>query len=172
MNRLIKLTLCIFALFVFAYVGSLSSVVSADSSKGVPHLVDLETFVLIKTKEGDVHRFDVELATTREKQEQGLMHRKDLPEGDGMLFVWRMVKERKFWMFNTYIPLDIIFIAEDGRIQHIHPMAQPLDRSFITSGKPVRGVLEINGGLSDKLGISAGDYVHHSAFKNEHLLDR
>lgn len=172
MTNFIKGLLAVIAVFVLSVALMPHAAISADNTKNVPHLKNLENFVVIKTKEGATHRFDVELATTREKQERGLMHRRDLPEGDGMLFLWRMVKERKFWMFNTFIPLDMIFISEDGRIQHIHPLAQPQDRSFITSGKPVRGVLEINGGLSDRLGISAGDYVHHSAFKNEHLLDR
>ncbi len=130
----------------------------------------MENDVYIKTEDGSIHRFDVELAVRGDEQEKGLMFRNSMPEDHGMLFVFRMIQQRSFWMKNTLIPLDIIFLEPDGRIQHIHHSATPQDLSFITSGQPCKAVLELNGGTADKLGIQVGDKVFHSAFRNLNLL--
>lgn len=130
---------------------------------------DYEKTITIATKKGDKFAFDVELATDAAQQRQGLMFVKEMPLGSGMLFLFKAAAERQFWMKDTLIPLDIIFLEADGRIQHVHSMAKPQDMSHITSGKPSKAVLEINGGVADRLGIEAGDVVHHSFFNNTHL---
>lgn len=128
-----------------------------------------EKTVTILQQDGTRTEFNVMLATKASQQAQGLMYVTDLPQDQGMLFLFRTAQERKFWMKNTFIPLDIIFIATDGRIQHIHSMAKPQSLDHITSGEPSLGVLEINGGLADKMNLQPGDYVIHSGFDN---LDR
>ncbi len=102
------------------------------------------------------HRFEVEVVATPESRSQGLMYRSELPEDAGMLFVFERAAEVAFWMRNTFIPLDMIFIDRHGRIVRIHPQAQPHDDTLISSGQPVTHVLEINGGLAAELGIESG----------------
>jgi uncharacterized membrane protein (UPF0127 family) len=92
------------------------------------------------------------------------MYRKELPEGQGMLFDFHRDQEVSFWMQNTYIPLDMIFIRGDGRISHIAENTEPLSTRLIPSNGPVRAVLEVIGGTSRKLGIAAGDRVASPIF--------
>jgi len=108
--------------------------------------------------------FSVEVATTREEQNKGLMFRRELPDGQGMLFDFTTDQEVGFWMENTYISLDLIFINGDGRIRRIAENAEPLSRTTIPSDGPVRAVLEVIGGTSRKLGIKPGDRVVHPIF--------
>ncbi|NJL71827.1 MAG: DUF192 domain-containing protein [Candidatus Competibacteraceae bacterium] len=110
------------------------------------------------------HDFEVELANTDETRARGLMHRRFLPANRGMLFDMGRIGEASFWMQNTYIPLDILFIRPDGTIAKIAENTQPLSTRTVSSGEPVLGVLEINGGLSAKLEIRAGDRVVHPLF--------
>jgi uncharacterized membrane protein (UPF0127 family) len=110
------------------------------------------------------HSFKVEVVSTPEKMAQGLMYRKSLPEDAGMLFDYGRPQPTSFWMKNTLIPLDMIFIAADGRIVNIHERAVPLSLDPIPSQGPVRGVLEVNGGTVAKLGIKPGDRVLHPIF--------
>jgi len=111
-----------------------------------------------------VHAFAVELATNNEERERGLMFRKELPEGQGMLFDFKRDSPVSFWMHNTYISLDMIFIASDGRIVHIVENAKPLSEDLIPSGGPVRAVLEVIAGTTQTLGIATGDRVTGSIF--------
>ena len=111
-----------------------------------------------------VHPFSVELATTDAERAHGLMDRKSLPEGQGMLFDFKRDQRVSFWMHNTYISLDMIFIAGDGRIAHIVENAKPLSDDLIPSGAPVRAVLEVIAGTVQKLGIAPGDRVTGSIF--------
>jgi hypothetical protein len=108
--------------------------------------------------------FEVEMALTPREQEQGLMYRRELPEGKGMLF--DMGKERPvaFWMKNTYVSLDIIFIRADGSIARIAQHTTPLSEAHIDSGAPVRGVLEVVAGTAQRYGIAPGDKVAHRIF--------
>ncbi len=110
------------------------------------------------------HKFSVEVATTREEQDKGLMFRRELPDGQGMLFDFTTDQEVSFWMENTYISLDLIFINGDGRIRRIAEKAEPLSRASIPSNGPVRAVLEVIGGTAGKLGIKPGDRVVHPIF--------
>ncbi len=111
-----------------------------------------------------VHSFDVQLATNDAERERGLMFVKSLPEGQGMLFDFKRDQPVSFWMHNTYIPLDMLFIAGDGRIMHIAENAKPLSDALIPSQYPVRAVLEVIGGTAEKLGIKTGDHVSGSIF--------
>src|SRR4029079_2680015 len=117
-----------------------------------------EQTVEIASKTG-VHIFTVEVADNDADRAKGLMYRKELPEGQGMLFDFQRDQEVSFWMQNTYIPLDMIFIRGDGRILRIAENTEPLSTRLIPSNGPVRAVLEVIGGTSQKLGIAAGDRV-------------
>jgi uncharacterized membrane protein (UPF0127 family) len=112
----------------------------------------------IATKTG-VHVFAVVIADNDAERAKGLMYRKELPEGRGMLFDFHHEQEVSFWMQNTYIPLDMIFIRGDGRILRIAENTEPLSTRLIPSGGPVRAVLEVIGGTARKLGIGPGDRV-------------
>jgi len=118
----------------------------------------------IASKTG-VHSFAVEIAATDAEREKGLMFRKSLPEGQGMLFDFHQEQEVGFWMRNTYIPLDMIFIRGDGRILRIAEGAKPLSDEVIPSGGPVLAVLEVIGGTARKFGIAPGDQVVFPIFK-------
>jgi len=117
----------------------------------------------IASKSG-VHTFAIEMAVTPAEREKGLMFRKSLPEGQGMLFDFQTDQDVSFWMKNTYIPLDMIFIRGDGRILRIAENTEPLSTKLVPSGGPVRAVLEVIGGTAAKLGIAPGDTVAHSIF--------
>jgi uncharacterized membrane protein (UPF0127 family) len=111
-----------------------------------------------------VHPFAVEVVANETDRAKGLMYRKSLPEGQGMLFDFQTEQEVSFWMQNTYIPLDMIFIRADGRIATIVENAEPLSTKLIPSRASVRGVLEVIGGTTRKLGIAVGDKVAHPIF--------
>lgn len=105
-------------------------------------------------------RFSVEIADTEEKRARGLMHRPSLPRMGGMLFVYDAPQRAVFWMENTLIPLDMLFVDATGRVTHIHHEARPLDRTPIDGGEAAM-VLEINGGLARRLGITPGSEMRH-----------
>jgi uncharacterized membrane protein (UPF0127 family) len=117
----------------------------------------------IVTRTG-VHAFAVELATNTAERALGLMYRKELPEGRGMLFDFQTEQPVQFWMHNTYIPLDMIFIAGDGRVVRVAENAKPMSDDMIPSGRPVRAVLEVIAGTARKFGIAPGDRVTGSFF--------
>jgi uncharacterized membrane protein (UPF0127 family) len=123
---------------------------------------DVQTLEIV-TKNG-VHVFTVELARTDETRARGLMFVRELPEGRGMLFDFERDQDVSMWMKNTYIPLDMLFIRADGRIQRIAQKTEPLSERIIPSGGPVRAVLEVIGGTARKLGIAPGDRVAHPMF--------
>lgn len=117
----------------------------------------------IASKSG-VHAFSVEVVANDADRARGLMFRKELPEGRGMLFDFQREQEVSFWMQNTYISLDMLFIRQDGRILRIAENTEPLSTALIPSGGPVRGVLEVIAGTARKLGIAPGDRVAHPIF--------
>jgi uncharacterized membrane protein (UPF0127 family) len=117
----------------------------------------------IATKNG-VHVFSVELATTDEEKQTGLMYRKELADGKGMLFDFNPEQEVSMWMKNTYISLDMIFIRADGRILRIAENTEPLSTRIISSKGPARAVLEVPAGTAQKYGIQPGDRVAHPLF--------
>src|SRR5438093_7648568 len=101
----------------------------------------------------------LEVAATRVARERGLMYRTSLAEGRGMLFVFDADGNHSFWMKNTLIPLDMLFIARDGLVVGIHANATPLSMANIQVGKPSRYVLEVPGGWAARHGIAAGAQV-------------
>ena len=147
-RRVVLAALCFLALLAGA-VGRL----------GAAELQTLE----IASKSG-VHAFTVELALTPDEQSRGLMYRRSLPEGQGMLFDFKRDQELSFWMKNTYVPLDMIFIRGDGRIHRIAENTEPLSERMVPSNGAVRAVLEVIAGTTRKLGIAPGDRVAHPIF--------
>ncbi|WP_207462434.1 DUF192 domain-containing protein [Azospirillum sp. SYSU D00513] len=129
-----------------------------------------ETFerssLTVETASGGRFRFNVELAESSAQQAQGLMFRESMAEDAGMLFVYNREQTAAFWMKNTLISLDMIFIEADGRILNIHAKAVPHSTDTIRSAGPVKGILEINGGMAARLGIRPGDRVIHPVFGN------
>jgi len=117
----------------------------------------------IVTRNG-VQVFSVEMATTEEEKTTGLMYRKELADGKGMLFDFSPPQEVSMWMKNTYISLDMIFIRADGRILRIAESTEPLSTRIISSGGLAKGVLEVIAGTAKKYGIQPGDRVGHPLF--------
>lgn len=109
-------------------------------------------------------RFSVEIADDAEERARGLMHRSEMASAAGMLFVYPHPQSLSFWMRNTLIELDMLFIDPTGVVQHVHHRAQPLDETPVFGGRDLTHVLEINGGLSEKLGIDTGTVLKHSSF--------
>jgi uncharacterized protein len=112
--------------------------------------------------------FNVEIAADAQSQERGLMYRTQLPPDAGMLFDFHQEARVSFWMKNTPLPLDMVFIRSDGTVSSVEPNAVPYSTDTIPSAEPVRAVLEINGGMAHDLGIRAGDRVRARMF---HDLD-
>ena len=108
---------------------------------------------------GSTYKFAAEIADTAEERSQGLMFREKLAANEGMLFLYPTAKPVSFWMKNTPLPLDLLFIGGEGRIIHVAPMAVPFDTSPISSNGPAQAVLEIMGGSAAQLGIKPGDLV-------------
>jgi uncharacterized membrane protein (UPF0127 family) len=127
----------------------------------------LQTFekstLVVETAAGPKH-FEIELALTPAQEEQGLMFRQRLAPDAGMLFDFGDTAPRAFWMKNTLIPLDMLFIAASGRVVDIHERAVPLSEDVIPSRVPARAVLELNGGTVARLGIKIGDTVRYGPF--------
>src|SRR6478736_3127379 len=117
----------------------------------------------IATKNG-VQVFSVEMATTEQEKQTGLMYRKELADGKGMLFDFNPEQEVSMWMKNTYVSLDMIFIRADGRILRIAENTEPLSTKIISSQGPARAVLEVVAGTAQKYGIRPGDRVGHPLF--------
>ncbi|MCK1286457.1 DUF192 domain-containing protein [Bradyrhizobium sp. 44] len=117
----------------------------------------------IVTRNG-VQVFSVEIATTEEEKQTGLMYRKELADGKGMLFDFNPEQEVSMWMKNTYVSLDMIFIRADGRILRIAENTEPMSTTIISSRGPARAVLEVVAGTAQKYGIRAGDRVGHPLF--------
>jgi uncharacterized membrane protein (UPF0127 family) len=123
---------------------------------------DLEPLEI--TTKGGVRTFEVEMAVSPEEQARGLMYRRELADGRGMLFDFGEERPAIFWMKNTYVPLDMIFIRADGVIAKITANTTPLSETHITSGTPVRAVLELVAGSARRYGIAPGDRVGHRIF--------
>ncbi|HGG04535.1 MAG TPA: DUF192 domain-containing protein [Aliiroseovarius sp.] len=109
-------------------------------------------------------RFTIEIADDDEERARGLMFRESLAASEGMLFVYDRPNEPAFWMKNTLIPLDMLFITEQGVVQTVHPMAVPGDLTPIRGGSGILSVLEIRGGMAGLLGITPGSEVRNPAF--------
>jgi uncharacterized membrane protein (UPF0127 family) len=136
---------------------SLPARAEASHEDGTPQSLPVED-LQVMTHKGPV-TFHVMVARTDAQREVGLMFRREMAADQGMIFVFPDVEPRAFWMRNTILPLDIIFIDSRGRILNIAARARPFDETSLPSAGPARSVLEINGGLAAKLGIRPGDRV-------------
>jgi uncharacterized membrane protein (UPF0127 family) len=117
----------------------------------------------VETRTGDVV-LQVQVADTDSRRQTGLMFRKSMPETEGMLFIFQETRFVSFWMKNTFIPLDLLFVDDDGTVTSIARDTTPFSLEPIPSEKPSRAVLEINAGASDRLGIDVGDHLRYAAF--------
>jgi uncharacterized membrane protein (UPF0127 family) len=145
------------------FLRTLAVAVAAFLMLGFAAIAD-DAQLSIKSANGE-HRFTVEVVDTDASRAQGLMFRTSLAPDAGMLFDFKQSRPVSFWMQNTLIPLDMLFIREDGTIANIHVNARPLDPTSIPSDGPVQFVLEVPGGRSEQLGIKAGDVVVHDRIK-------
>lgn len=118
--------------------------------------------LVIKTKAEDIH-YHVEIASSREQCERGLMYRHDFPAGQAMLFKFAELRNVSMWMANTPLPLDMIFLNEQGQIVSIHENATPYSYAVISSGGLARYVIEVNAGQVATHHIRVGQHVLHPA---------
>lgn len=145
-------------------VAALHHMTLAAESTGarLDHLPVSELF--IDTSAGERHRFRVYEARTPAERSRGLMFVTDLAFDEGMLFDSGRVEHASMWMRNTPLSLDMLFVFPDGEIARIERETVPYSRTIIPSGRPVRAVVELNGGIAAELGIRAGDRVVHPLF--------
>ncbi len=151
-----------FLIFLFSCAPANSYQPEISNQEGAPQTLPLEA--LSVEASGGTFKFEVQIAATPEQQRTGLMFRTKMPRGEGMLFTYKYPISAGFWMRNTYIPLDIIFVRADGTIANIAHNTVPLSLESVNSVGYVTGVLEINGGLADELGIKPGDKILHPFF--------
>ncbi|RWN99579.1 DUF192 domain-containing protein [Mesorhizobium sp.] len=137
---------------------------SADS-RAMILAVDPQPLVAV-TKGGE-RSFSVEIADTSAEREAGLMFRQDMADDHGMLFVFEEPRDVSFWMKNTPMPLDLIFVGQDGRIRAIK-QGEPQSEAMIAPGEPVRFVLELKAGTAARSGIEDGDLLRHPAIGTAH----
>lgn len=123
-----------------------------------------ETLAIVSRDGTRRHSFRVEMAVEPQQQMIGLMFRERLGPDEGMLFDWGTPRESSMWMRNTLIPLDMLFIAADGRVHRIAERTVPHSLAPISSGGPVRATLELAGGTAERLDIRVGDRVLHRIF--------
>jgi uncharacterized membrane protein (UPF0127 family) len=119
----------------------------------------------IASQGGQRQSFQVEVARNDADRAQGLMYRRSMPANQGMLFDFGRVEPVSMWMQNTYLPLDMLFVRQDGTIARIAANTEPLSTRTIPSGEPVLAVLELNAGTAARLGIKPGDRIEHPLFK-------
>ncbi len=132
---------------------------STQAAPAVHPVSGLPVVPLKVTSGSKVHQFRVELARTPQEQAKGLMFRTEMGPDEGMIFPFDPPRGASFWMRNTVIPLDLIFVAPDGRISNIAANAIPYDETPLTSNGEAKAVLELNGGRAAELGIKPGDRV-------------
>jgi uncharacterized membrane protein (UPF0127 family) len=123
--------------------------------------------VALRSTQGQLHRFSVELADDPSERAKGLMGRAEMASASGMLFAYSAPGNPVFWMKDTLIPLDMLFFDASGRLVRLHAMANPHDLSTIDGGPGVQFVLEINGGLAAALGLTIGAEMRHPAIAQE-----
>ncbi len=149
---------------LFAFAGPAAAVPQMDRAhcKGQAEIKPLEGLQAITSK--GAFSFQVEMALTSIQQEYGLMCRTSLAKDRGMLFVFPRATQQAFWMRNTLIPLDIVYIAADGRVVSIVKHAKPLNEKPLPSGAPALATLELAAGRADQIGLRPGDRIVHRAF--------
>ena len=123
---------------------------------------------IVEIKSAHAHiRLNVEVADSAEERAIGLMHRESLRYNSGMWFIYETPRTVAFWMRNTHIPLDMIFVDQYGEVQKIHMNAPPMDETPIPGGENIQFVLEVNAGLSERYGLGAGDFIRHPSIKQD-----
>lgn len=140
---------------IFLFLGAASSVAAACQADAVT----------LKNDQAEI-RFSIELAQTPAERSRGLMFREHLPARAGMLFVFERPQRVAFWMKNTLIPLDMIFVDKSGTVTRVHQGAIPGDETPIPGGDQVYSVLEINAGLAERYGIVEGTVLRHKVFSD------
>lgn len=135
----------------------------AVHAKDIPVVTPGPTEELSVETATGVYPFQVEIADTPGERAQGLMYRRELPADGGMLFVMGSTAQATFWMHETYISLDIVFIRADGIVDSIAPEAKPLSDALVPSAGPVDFVLELAAGTAARIGLKPGDKVRHPA---------
>ena len=141
-------------------------VVAAGLGAGLAGALALERSRLVIVAPPGRHAFDVEIAATAADRERGLMFRRNLAPDAGMLFDYGAPTRVSMWMKNTYIPLDMLYVADDGRIIHIVERTIPHSLTPLSAARPVRAVLELNAGTAARLELRLGDTILHTTFGN------
>jgi uncharacterized protein len=147
-------------LFVLVAVLLLSLHAALAQQTGEPMILSVDEAPLVVLGGGEGHRFTIEIAETPEQQARGLMFRQEMDDDHGMLFVFSVTRPASFWMQNTPLPLDLIFIGEDGRVVSVEE-GEPFSTRPIGPPEPVRFVLEINAGIAQETGIAPGTRLSH-----------
>lgn len=137
----------------------------ADTARELDRTFSRST-LQIATPDARLHHFNIWIADDYERRARGLMFVKHLGTEDGMLFIYPSVQSIAMWMKNTYVPLDIVFVAADGKVTRVAENTKPLSLDTIESGGPVRGVVELPAGSAARLKIGPGAQVIHAAFSN------
>ena len=162
MSRFLVVALAVFLLGGCDQMGNLVALGSNDRTERTGKISDEQTVRLVTAT--NTYEIQVEIADDPEERSRGLMFRRELADDAGMLFDFKTPRQVSFWMKNTYIPLDMLFIRSDGTIARIAENTEPHSLEGIPSGEPVLAVLELKGGTSKALGIRAGDRVQHPIF--------
>ncbi len=151
--RLIRVTATLIGVGLLAGMSCGGSTeASPPGVAGLDEQFDYDTLV-IEADDGKAHHFKVYLATSRDQQRQGLMFVRSLPDDVGMLFIYNESAVHSMWMKNTYLPLDIVFATDDGTIATVIRDTTPLSLESLSSGVPVRYVLELKAGTTRRLNI-------------------
>ncbi|MFC3752790.1 DUF192 domain-containing protein [Aquamicrobium ahrensii] len=135
-----------------------------DASIEQPMLLPIDTAPLVIVTKSGARAFNIEIADDAVKRSAGLMYRQSMPDDRGMLFIFEEARPVSFWMKNTPMALDLLFIAEDGRIVSILP-GEPFSPAIISPGEPARYVLELKAGTAEREGVTEGDLVEHPRMK-------
>ncbi|HVI48784.1 MAG TPA: DUF192 domain-containing protein [Chitinophaga sp.] len=139
--------------------GTVENVQTTATSNGIEFKKEATLAFISKSGADTTRRIDVQLAQTEQQREDGLMYRKSMSDDQGMLFIFPDFEQRSFWMKNTYISLDIIYIDDKQEIVSIQKYATPLSEQGLPSFKKAQYVLEVNGGFCDKYHIGYGDKI-------------
>ncbi|MFC3124530.1 DUF192 domain-containing protein [Pseudoroseomonas globiformis] len=150
---------------LFALLGLAASAAPVLAQEGPQPRLPTEPLAIV-TREGTRHDFTVEMALTPDQQTVGLMFRPEVKPDEGMLFDWGRARESTMWMRNTIASLDMLFIAEGGRIHRIAERTVPQSLATVESRGPVRATLELAAGTAERLGLRVGDRVESSIFGN------
>jgi uncharacterized membrane protein (UPF0127 family) len=150
--------------FVAAFLALLGTALLAPSLGPAVARAEVLQSLEIVTASGP-HQFKVELADEPSERAKGLMFRRSMPPNQGMLFDFHDEVPIMMWMKNTYIPLDMVFVSRDGTVTSVAPNAVPMSEETIPGGMAY-GVIELNAGVAEKIGLKPGDVVHHPAFRH------